>query len=184
LYIAMVVALCVAAGAAIVVVLSGESSDTAVRIAYTASSLLLFGLPAVAGMTLLNGSRLRWLGWLCVTAALAGFVVFTVASWSTAQDDEVGIGLLKAMGSLFVTSFALAHVSLLAERNVDTEDRLGTVLIVATQAAALGLAGLLTIAILEEISDDTYYRWLGAVAVLWVLGTVLVPIVRKLRQSV
>jgi hypothetical protein len=40
------------------------------------------------------------------------------------------------------------------------------------------LATMIVIAILEEIQDSTYYRWLGAVTVLWTLGTLLVPTVR------
>jgi hypothetical protein len=49
--------------------------------------------------------------------------------------------------------------------------------------ALLALAALFTIAILEEVGSDAYYRAVAVVAVLWALGTALVPLLRLLRRA-
>jgi hypothetical protein len=174
----MVAALCLAAAVVIVVLLSEESGYTAERIAFTAVAVLLFGLAAAGGVSLLDGARLPWLGWLCVTVSAIGVAVFAAAVWSADQYESQDTGLWKAAFSLLVASFAAAQVSLLAK--IEPIGRL----VSATQIAALALATLAVIAIVDQIDDDAYYRWLGAVAVLWVLGTALIPIVRRLRQPI
>jgi hypothetical protein len=40
------------------------------------------------------------------------------------------------------------------------------------------LATMIAIAILSDVEDTTYYRWLGTVMVLLTLGTLLVPALR------
>ena len=174
-------ALCMAAAVAIVVVLSGESSSTAGRLAWTAVALLLLGLAAAAGTSALDQPGWERIGWLCQVVALIGFAVTAITIWTTPEDVEAETGLLKAIGVLFVLSFALAHLSLLARRR-NGDGRLVRGLVVATRGVVLGLAAVLAVAILDEISDDTYYRWVGAVAILWALGTALVPIARRLGR--
>ena len=130
----------------------------------------------------LNGSRIATLGWLCIAVALAGFVITAVTVWTTSENEDAATGLVKAVGVLFVSAFALADLSLLARRSGDERPR-GRTVVALTQGAAVLLAGMLVIAILAEISDDSYFRWVGATAILWVLGTALVPIARRLGRA-
>jgi hypothetical protein len=176
-------ALCMAAAIAIVVVLSGESSYTAERLAWTAVALLLLGLAAAAGVCALDEPGWERIGWLCQMVALVGFAVTAITIWTTPEDADAETGLVKAAAILFVLSFALAHLSLLARHRIGGR-RLVRWLVAATRAAVLVLAAALAVAILDEISDDTYYRWVGAVAILWALGTALVPIARRLERTV
>ena len=178
LYAVMAAVLCIAAAVAIAVVLSEESGYTAERLAYTAVAVLAFGLAAAGGVSLLDVARLPWLGWLCVTVSAIGIAVFATAVWSADQYESQDTGLWKAAYSLLIASLAAGYVSLLAK--VEPGGRL----VPATQIAALALATLAVIAIVEQIGDETYFRWLGVVTVLWVLGTALIPIARRLRRTV
>jgi peptidoglycan/LPS O-acetylase OafA/YrhL len=178
LYGVMAGVLCIAAAVAIVVVLSEESGYTTERLAYTAVAVLAFGLAAAGGVSLLDVGRLPWLGWLCVAVSAIGIAVFAAAVWSADQYESQDTGLWKAAYSLLITSFAVGYVSLLAK--VEPGGRL----VPAAQIAALALATLAVVAIVGQIGDETYFRWLGVVAVLWVLGTALIPIARRLRRPV
>jgi hypothetical protein len=184
LFVVMAAALCVAAAVAIVVVLSGESSYTAERLAWTSVALLLLllGLAAAGGISALNEPGWERIGWVCQIVALAGFAVTAITIWTTPEYADAETGLLRAAGILFVLSFALAHLALLA-RHRTGDPRLVRALVLATRPAVVVLAAVLAVAILDEINDDTYYRWVGAVAILWALGTALVPIARRLGRT-
>ncbi len=177
LYGVMAAVLCIAAAVAIVVVLSEESGYTVERLAYTAVAVLGFGLAAAGGVSLLDVGRVPWLGWLSVTISAIGIVVFAAAVWSADQYESQDTGLWKAAYSLLIASLAAGYVSLLAK--IEPGGRL----VAATQIAALALATLGVIGIVGQIGDDSYYRWLGVAAVLWVLGTALIPIARGLRRT-
>jgi hypothetical protein len=127
-------------------------------------------------------ARRRWLGPACIAASLAGFAIATVTIWTAWDDAEPPEGLLKASGSLFVVAFALAQVSLLAVRAPD-RNRKVTLVASAAKAAVLVLAVLLVVAILLEVSDGTYYRWVGTAWVLWLLGLALLPLTRRLTRA-
>ena len=177
LYGVMAAVLCIAAAVAIVVVLSEESGYTAQRLAYTAVAVLAFGLAAAGGVSLLDVGRVPWLGWLCVAVSAIGIAVLAAAVWSADQYESQDTGLWKAAYSLLIALLAAGYVSLLAK--IEPGGRL----VPATQIAALALATLAVIAIVQQIGDETYFRWLGVAAVLWVLGTALIPIARGLRRT-
>lgn len=175
---AMAVGLCISAAVAIAIVLTVDSDKTAAQVGFTALAFLLFGLTAAAGTSVLDRPRARWPGWACIVISVAGFIVTTVMIWSTG--DEPSEELWKAFGSLFVAALALAQVSLLA-RGTDARSRRGAA-VAGTQVAALLLAGLLIGAILGEVEDDTYWRWVGVAGVLWLLGTALVALARRVAR--
>ncbi len=180
LLIAMAVGLCISAAVAIAIVLTVDSDKTATQAGFTALAFLLFGLTAAAGTSVVHRPRARWLGWACIAISVAGFVVTTVMIWSTG--DEPSEELWKAFGSLFVAALALAQVSLLA-RGTDAYSRRVAAVAAGTQLAALVLAGLLIGAILGEVADETYYRWVGVAGALWLLGTALVPLARRVARG-
>jgi hypothetical protein len=176
---ALAVGLCISAAVAIAVVLTIDSDKTAAQAGFNALAFLLFGLTAAAGTSALDRPRARWLGGACIAISVAGFTVTTVMIWSTG--DEPPEGLEKAFESLFVAALALVQVSLLA-RGTDTYSRRAAAVDAGTQLAALLLAGLLIGAILGEVEDETYQRLVGVAAVLWLLGTALVPLARRVAR--
>lgn len=180
--IAMAAAFCLAAAVAIAILVLGEPDYTGEQLILTAVALLLFGAAAAAGTSVLDASRRAAIGWLCIAVALAGFVVTVAMTWTTAEGESASTGYTKASGTLFVLALALADVSLLARRR-DGAGSISRPVVLLTQGAAVLLAAMLTIAILGEIGDDTYLRWVAVAAILWLLGTALVPIARRLGRT-
>jgi len=177
--IALVTSLCLAAAVAIAIVLTIDGDETASRVGFTAFALLLFGLAAVAGIAAIDRPGGRWVGVACTAVSLAGFVVTTVLIWSTDIDGESSDGLAKAFGSLSIGALALAQVSLL-QRRVEPPNRW---VVLGAQVAAFVLAGLLIGAILGEIADEAYWRWVGVGSALWLLASALVPLSRRLAAT-
>jgi hypothetical protein len=184
LLIGMMLFLCVAAAVTIVVFLTLEvdSGETTGKVGLTALFGVLFALASAAGVSVMQRPRDRWLGWACIAVSAAGFATATLMMWTSWDDAEPPEGLLKASGSLFVLAFALAQVSLLAIRPPD-ENRSVRLAAAGGQAAVLVLAALLMLAIVLEISDGTYYRWVGTASVLWLCGLALLPLTRRLART-
>jgi hypothetical protein len=143
--------------------------------------LLAFGLAAAAGMSITGGFSLAWIGWVCALVAVVGFGLAMGALWAGEGASE---GLVKAAGSLFVFSLALAVVSLTLGRVRVGDGVLVSRLVAAASLATLATATLLSIALVGEVGDEPYYRATAAVAVLSALGTALIPLLRALRRAV
>ena len=124
-------------------------------------------------------------GWalVCVAVGAVGFAVSASLGWSTASDDAPADWLLRAAGSLTVWSLALAQVAILLLAQRSRRRKLVDRSIGTAVAGALALAALLTVAIVDKITDEDFYRWVGVTAVVWVLGIALVPIARKLQRE-
>jgi hypothetical protein len=172
--------LCIAAAVAIAVVLTIDGDETGTKIGFTAFALLLFGLTAAASTSVTERGGVWWLAWGCVAVSIAGFVVTTVMVWSAGEPFE-SEGVEKAFGSLLVAALALAQLSLLA-RPREVDSRRVAFVVMGARIAALLLAAMLIGAILGEVSDETYYRWVSVAWVLWLLGTALVPLSRRLAK--
>jgi hypothetical protein len=81
-----------------------------------------------------------------------------------------------------VFSFALGHVCLTLARLRTDDGPTLRVIVVTTLVTVLAVATLLSIAIVGEISDPIFLRITSAIAVLPVLGTALVPLLRAGRR--
>jgi hypothetical protein len=171
---ALIALLCLAALIAIVAVLSGGDLDEdAARAVGTAAALTVYMLAALAGRSLSERRiELSALGWITVLVAAVGFLVTVVAIWSEDDDDN-----WRLAGCLLVATLASAHVSLLL-RGAGREEpdsarfvRWGTVLV------ATLLATMLIVEIAEG-GEAIDAQLIGVVAILYVLGTVLLPLIR------
>jgi hypothetical protein len=180
---AIAVALCAAGAAGIVVLLVAEHWDVTSNLVFTAVALVLFGFAAAVATSVIGVYPLAWIGWLGLVVAVVGFGLTMGTLWSLPEEGEGNEALAKASGILFVFSIALADVSLMFGRLRSDDDRLVGWVIGATLLAVLALAALFTIAILEEVGSDAYYRAVAVVAVLWALGTAVVPLLRLLRRA-
>ena len=103
--------------------------------------------------------------------------------WSGGADNDPAVWLLKTAGSLTVFSLALAQVAILLARRSTSDRRLVDTSIGLASIGALGVAALLTVAMVGEVGDEYFYRWVGVAVVIWLLGAALVPIGRKLRRE-
>lgn len=176
------VLLCVAAAAGIVVVLLADGFYLGTNLTYTAVGLMAFGVAAVAGLSA-TGSSWAWLGWLCVAVAVAGFGIFMGAVWPIEDfDDDGNIHLFNASGTLFLYSVALADATLVLSRWGPGRDGAQRALVAATLLAMFALATLLSVSVITGSGDETYFRVEAVVAVLWALGTALIPLRQGLRR--
>jgi hypothetical protein len=173
-------ALCLAAVVAIVAVLSdGELDDTGWRALGTAVALSLYTLAGMACLPL--GDRrpeLALLGQIGAVTAALGLVITVLGIWIDPNRDV----WWEAIGIALVISLALAHVCLLMRRDPRQEGRFTGVLRVCT----VGVTALLALLLVVEISGDgeeVDAQALGVVAILYVLGTVLLPLVRRLESE-
>jgi drug/metabolite transporter (DMT)-like permease len=176
---AVIVGLCVAALVAIGAIAGDDELDeTSAKAIGSAAAVMIFASTALGSETLrMRRADMLWLAYAGFVVAGIGLVVTLVAIWSEFDDDSRTQGAL----SLLVASLALGHVSiLLAPRHAGgPKTRL-------LRGAAVGLAALLAVGVIVNISsDDESVDWqaLAVVAVLYLLATLLVPLVRRLESA-
>jgi hypothetical protein len=166
--------LCATAAIAIVVLLTGSFDDTSWRILATTTAISFFGLLAVpVGMLLERG---RAVGLARASAALTGlaFVLTIAVVW---RDWSDGFG--KTWGVVLTLALAAAQASAVEARRRDSDTPAISALVAGSMLTGSVLAGLGVLAILEEIDDGTFYRALGALAVLDVFLIALVAVLRR-----
>ena len=181
LYLGTAVLLCIAGAAGIVVLIVADSYLIGVNLAYTAGTLLLFGVVAAAAVSATG--TFAWVGWLAAVAAVAGFGFLMGSLWSIDEFGDDNETWLKLAGSFSFFSFALTYAALALNRVRPDGDRRVAGLVAFTLLAALAVATLMSVAIVGQVSDATYFRVTAIVAVLWALGAALMPMVRGLSRS-
>jgi hypothetical protein len=181
LYLGTAVLLCVAAAAGIVALVVADPFLVEINLAYTAGSLLVFGVVAVAALSVTG--MFAWIGWLAAAAAVAGFGFLMGALWSADEFGDSSETLYKLTGCFSMFSFALAYAALVLNGLRPGGNRFARGLVPFALVAALAIATLLSVAIVGEISDATYFRVAAVVAVLWALAGALIPIARGLRRT-
>jgi hypothetical protein len=113
------------------------------------------------------------------TSLGAGFLAILLI-WFESLDDSDFVVKLWAIAT--VAAVVGSHVALLLARARDDDDGPVRTTLRATVAISSVLGTLVALAILGEWDDGDWWRVLGSLAVLDVLGTALVPILRKLQD--
>jgi hypothetical protein len=164
--------LCVAALVLILIILSGSRlDDTSGRAIGTAIALGVLSLTAVAGSHLrLRQPQLALLGLATVAVSALAFLVVTAAIWS---DDN-----WKPAGICLVLAWACGHSSVLLA-GIDDRDDDSVRLVRGGTIVALWLFGLLLTGELLESGDNVSPQAIGVLAVLYALGTILLPLLRR-----
>ena len=172
---ALVGALAVAALLAIGILLRGRFGETEGRILLTVLAMVTYSLTGLAGADLVARGRAAWLGMLGVALSGVGFLTAATLIWGDLSWD-----LFRAAWSAGVLAVAAAHATVLVPRREEGDGKVVTVVLNATFGLIALLAGMLVSVILAEGDvGEGFFRLLGVVAVLDVLGTLLVPILRR-----
>jgi len=167
------------AAVAVYSLLAGELADTQAKVLLTTAAISGYGLLASPFPVLLERGRAAGVAYAGLALAGLGFLLALVLIWQDWEEsgsDELWRTLIV------ITAFAgaLSQAASLLARRRGAHDPVAGV-----RAVAIGLgfvvAALISIAALEEIEDEGFYRALGAVAVLDVLGLALVPVLTRLR---
>ena len=177
----VVVSLVATAALAIVALLAGDFGETEGRILLTTASISFFSLLSLPAGVLLDQGRLREL-------ALAGLALTAIAfllalnliwlAWDDADDFE-----WKALVIVTAAAGAFAQAEGVESRRRDGDPPwVGVVAAVSHVSVAL-LALLVSVAVLDEVEDDGFYRLLGAIAVANVLLVALQPVGRRMSAG-
>jgi hypothetical protein len=174
---AIVGALCLTAAIAVVVLLSGHFDETSWRILGTTSAISFFGLLGVpVGMLLERGHAVA-LARISGALTCSAFVLTLVVIWRYHWANDVG----KTWGVLFTLAVAAAQAAAVEARRRDNDTPAISLLTAGSMLTGGVLAAMGVLAILTEITNGTFYRALGAVAV---VDVALIAIVAVLRRGV
>jgi hypothetical protein len=112
------------------------------------------------------------------TSLVAGFLALLLIWFESVDDNEA---VLKLWGIATVAAVVASHVALLLARARDDDGSAVSTTLMLTVATSSLLGTLVALAIVGEWDDGDWWRALGSLAVLDLLGTALVPILRKLQ---
>lgn len=187
---ALIGALCLAALTAAGAVLVGEFGDVEERTLLTMLALGGAALTAMAAST--QAERRPPLAAIGIGASAVSLVSAAVATWA----PVVGVPLRSWSGDAFVLAIAVAavvavavaHAALLLPRR--GEDRPGVAAVLRPTLILSGLLSMLLIGLIladylililpVNVGGEATFRLVGASAVLVALGTLLVPLLRRM----
>jgi peptidoglycan/LPS O-acetylase OafA/YrhL len=174
-----ILALCVTALVAIVAVLTARLDETEGRILLTHLVVAGYSLFALAAAAVAERRPLlARAGWVACALGLVLALISIWAAWNSDSHD-----LYRWTFILLAVAFTLAHVSLIESRRRDSDGPVVRSISSATIAAVALLGALIAIGIATiDSGSEGFFRLLGVVGVLDVLGTVVLPIARKIEQ--
>lgn len=166
---------------AILVLLIGDFEDTDAQILLTTLAISGYSLLALPGGVLLDRGEWRLLAIAVLAAGAVAFLLALSLIWITWDDSSEAVA--KTWGIVTSWAGALAQAAAVSSRR--RADDTSGVTRAATSSYALGalLATMISIAAVAEIDDETYYRFLGAVAVANVTLVVLQAVLRRMRAG-
>jgi hypothetical protein len=180
---ALVAGLSTAALAAVVALLTGSFDETEVRVILTSVGFAVSSSTAAAGAAqrFRSSGALRTLGGGTVAASGAAFALLVVGLW--VDDDSETVW--RTVGCAGVLAFAGAHTCLVLGARRPSDSNLVRGLVVCSVALGLidTLAGIAAISGLIDEVDEGLARVLGASLVLFVVSSVLPPILRRLQLA-
>lgn len=169
-------ALCLAALVAIGLLLFGNFGETEGKILLTTLAFAGYSLLGLAATSAL-GREPTWLGPLGLVVSAIGFVLCVSLIWVGPESELLG----RLMGAFLVLGVAIAHASLLRFMTRDVSEGSVVTVRAATLVASSTLSAMIIVLILSGWEPGgVYFRILGVVAVLAVLGSLLVPVLWKL----
>jgi hypothetical protein len=174
---ALVAFLSVTALLAIVIFLRGRFEETEVKILLTTVALAVYSLTALCGAALIDHARAGAFGYATIVVSALALVLALVSIWADEGESE---GLVKTTFVFMALAGSSAWASLLISRRRNTDAAAVTWTLAGTTAAIAVLAVTVIGMILRDDPSEFSFRLLGVIAVLAVLGTLLLPIVRRI----
>jgi hypothetical protein len=183
---ALVAGLSIAAGAAILALLTGDFGDVDVRVVLSSIGFAFLSSTASSGasLRLRSSELLRLLGATTLGLSVAAFALLLLGLW-TNIDDWGSEGIWRAFGSAAVLSVAGSHACLVLAARRETDGH--AVRTLAGASLVLGvldaIGALLPISGLVDDVDEAAARIFGTGLVLLLLTSVLPPILRRIARS-
>jgi hypothetical protein len=176
--------LSVAAAVAIVALLSDSFDDTDWKIVGSSLGFSVFSSTAAAGVAgRRGGTRAGLVGALAAAASVIAFGLLLASLW--VGDDADNEDLWRAFGVAGLLALWTSHAALML-RGSRPDDTQAIRILTAVSIGALAIdSGTGILGLLEVVNDvdEGAWRVLGALVVLTILSTVLVPILRRVGPS-
>ena len=171
-----VLALCVAAAAGIVAMITDDLEVAGQVFATAATAVLFFAIAYAQGSIIRRGGAMRALGTIAVVVSIAAFVASVILIWG---EDFESDSAARVWGSLTVAAVAGATFGLLLRRRRAGDPWPATAALFVTLAVTVVLAGLLIYMIAaSRDEDETLARASGVALILYALGIATLPLVR------
>lgn len=178
--ICIIVSLSITALIGIATLLGGDFGDVQGKIMMTTLVIGTFSVLALADLAV-AGRRFEWSGYVGILAAFVGLVMGLYLVWTELRPGEV---FWKIFGITAVVAGSLAHANLLLLLGERRRPVVRTSLWITVGLIAV-LAGMIIALVITDgdISGDAYFRVMGTVAILDVLGTIVVPVVSRFLRD-
>ena len=182
----LIASLSISALVAIFIFLMGNfDGKIEIRILLTTLAIGGYSLSGLCSSALYDKGRFRWFALLGIIIAFAGFLVTVAGIWNATELLHI-VGNWKMLIVLFILSFSAAHSSLLllakSENTFVNWVLSATIFCIALVAALLINMVIGVFGGNFTMAWDLQYRLLGVFAVLDVLGTIITPILRRVRS--
>src|SRR3954451_4491719 len=171
------VALCIAAFAAIVSIVSGDFSEGDLKVIGTSVLFAVAASTGGAGATLrLRGGEVDVaLGTIVLAASIAAFAMVTYGIWAEGDSE----GFWRTAGVLAIVAVDGAHASFVLARQRPADPPAARTATVITVLASAISATLGVLAVTGAAQGDNW-ELLAVVLVIQLLGTALAPVLRRL----
>lgn len=174
--VALVVSLTATGLIAIGILLFAEFDDTSGRILATTGLIGLFSLLSLPAGVLLDRGQARLLGYVTIGVAALGLVITLILLWGDVEDETAS----KLAVTIALAAGALAQSAATTSRRRETDSPTVRGLYLGAICASAALVVMLSAAVWGDIGDDTFFRFVGALAVADLLLVLLQPAVRRM----
>jgi hypothetical protein len=173
-------ALCIAAAAAIVAILSGGFGDGEWQVIATSTLFALAASTSATGADFMRRHRQVGvaLGSTVVAASVLTFVVVTAGIWSRSDSED----LWRAAGVAGIFALEGAHACFVLARQ-RPQDPEGARLATMSAVAAALISGVMGILAAIGLADHGPWQALAVVLIVQLLATALAPILRRTGSS-
>ena len=176
--ITMLASLVISAAIGSIIVLKGDFGDTEGRLLGTTLSLAIFTVLAIPSTVQLGRGNFSMLSSFGMGSSVVAFSLIVAAIWSDGTFES--ILLTKLMVTFGVIAFASNHTALLLL--VSRATTLIWITLISTIIVLVVIAAMLTISVWVENMPNELARFLTALAILDVLGSLGVPLLSKLKR--
>ena len=183
----VIVSLSIAALLGIVTLFTGEFGDVQAKILLTTLLVAAFAITALCHLAVV-GRSLRIVGYVGIAASALALVLGLILIWVSWDNwSDVFSYVAQGLGVLSIVAASLAQANLLLLLAARRQRVIRIGLYVTLGAIAL-LALLLSLTIITEgdipgSDGDLYWRFIGVIAILDVLGTIVLPVLGRVYRE-
>lgn len=168
--------------AGIFILLLGNFGDIELKILATSLAISGYSVAGFTGAILHDRQRCLFIALSCMGISITGLLITIIGIWQIIDIDD----LWRIMVTFAILAFALAHTSLLLLIEV-LHGLMGKISFATLLCIAVTTAMLVYLVLFLNDQHDNishyYYRFLGMFVVLSILGTIVIPIIRKVILS-